>query len=168
MSKSHYHNPEPDSTIIDTFINSIPNKVHPHVFHQFEVSYPFCKQGPKCLSAHPYLMGQSVKKIKKPGWHVRLMLLEQMLPCWWCPVSSSKVMDLLHWAMPTVLYRHMAMAIRMATKERGHQNGHKGACIFLSQCFACNPGGLQGNTEQEVTNGNVQQQLVQAQESSIG
>jgi hypothetical protein len=26
----------------------------------------------------------------------------------------------------------MVMAIRMATKERGHQNGHKGACIFLS------------------------------------
>ncbi len=44
------------------------------------------------------------------------MLLEQVLAQWWHPVASREALDLLHWAMCTVLYRRIAMAIKTATK----------------------------------------------------
>ncbi len=34
-------------------------------------------------------------------------------------MASSKAMDLLHWAMRLVLYRHIAMVIKMASKKGG-------------------------------------------------
>jgi hypothetical protein len=54
------------------------------------------------------------------------------------PVASSKALDLLHWAMRAVLYRHTAAAMNMATFLG----------VFVDCClFACWPGGRWGNTE---------------------
>ena len=72
---------------------------------------------------------------------VQLMLSEQVLAQWWHPVASSKALDLPYWAMRLVLYRHIAMAIKTASKV--------GVC-FHHCVFACCPGGCQGNTEQVV------------------
>ncbi len=51
--------------------------------------------------------------------HVQLLLLAAILACWWCPVASTKALDLLHQAMPAVWYQRIAMAIKMASKV-GH------------------------------------------------
>ncbi len=60
---------------------------------------------------------------------------------WWRLVASNKALNLLHWAMCTVMYRRVAMAIKMAT--------FLGA--FVDCClFACCPGGRWGNTERVV------------------
>ncbi len=57
-------------------------------------------------------------------------------------MASSKALDLLHWAMCTVLYRHTATAINMATF----------LVVFVDCClFACCPGGRWGNTGRVVT-----------------
>ncbi len=69
------------------------------------------------------------------------MLLGIILALWWRPVASSEALDLLHWAMRAVTYRHIAMAIEMAIFAR----------VFVDCClYACCPGGCWGNTEQVV------------------
>jgi hypothetical protein len=66
------------------------------------------------------------------------MLLEQVLAQWLHPVASSEALDLLHWAMRTVLYHRTAMAIKTASFVP----------LFVDCClFACCPGGRWGNTE---------------------
>jgi hypothetical protein len=74
--------------------------------------------------------------------HVRFMLLDIILAQWWYPVASSEALDLLHWVMRAVMYRHIAMAIKMATFLG----------VFVDCClFARCSGGRWGNTEQVVT-----------------
>ncbi len=73
--------------------------------------------------------------------HVCTMLLGIILARWQHPVASSEALDLLHRAMCMVTYRHIAMAIEMASF----------AGVFSDCCFyACCPGGRWGNTEQVV------------------
>ncbi len=73
--------------------------------------------------------------------HVQFILLDIILAHWRHPVASSKVLDLLHWAMRAVLYWRTAAAINMATVLG----------VFVDCCFfACCPGGRWGNTEQVV------------------
>jgi hypothetical protein len=56
-------------------------------------------------------------------------------------VASSKALDLLHQAIRAVLYRRIAMAIKMASFVG----------VFVDCClFACCPGGRWGDTEQVV------------------
>jgi hypothetical protein len=70
--------------------------------------------------------------------HVPIMLSGIILTQWRRPVASSEALDLLHWAMHTVTYRHIAMAIKMATF----------AGVFVDCCmYACCPGGCWGDTE---------------------
>ncbi len=69
------------------------------------------------------------------------MLLDIILAQWQRPVASSEALDLLHWAMRTVTYRRIAMAIKMAIFAR----------VFVDCCkYACCPGGRWGNMEQVV------------------
>ncbi len=73
--------------------------------------------------------------------HVRFILLDIILAQWQCPVASSKALDLLHWAVGTVLYRRTAAAINMATFLG----------VFVDCClFACCSGGRWGDTERVV------------------
>ena len=44
------------------------------------------------------------------------MLSEQVLAQWWQPVASIEALDLLHWAMHAVLYRHIVVVIKTASK----------------------------------------------------
>jgi len=44
------------------------------------------------------------------------MLSEQVLAQWRHLVAFMKAMNLLHWVMRTVLYRHTAMTIKMVSK----------------------------------------------------
>ncbi len=70
--------------------------------------------------------------------HVQFILSDIILARWQCPVASSKALDLLHWAMCAVLYRHTAAATNMATFLG----------VFVDCClFVCCPGGRWGNTE---------------------
>ncbi len=39
---------------------------------------------------------------------------EWLVARWWRPVASGVALDMLHWAMPSVLLRHTAVAIKMA------------------------------------------------------
>ncbi len=56
-------------------------------------------------------------------------------------MASSKALDLLHQAIRAVLYRRIAMAIKMASFVG----------VFVDCClFACCPGGRWGDTEQVV------------------
>ncbi len=56
-------------------------------------------------------------------------------------VASSKALDLLHWVMHAVMYRRIAMAIKMASF----------AGVFVDCClYACCPGSCWGNMEQVV------------------
>ncbi len=72
----------------------------------------------------------------------RLQLSAAILAQWWRLVASNKALNLLYWAMCTVTYRRIAMAIKTAT--------FLGA--FVDCClFACCPGGRWGDTEQVVT-----------------
>ncbi len=82
------------------------------------------------------------KKTKKNRrWYVGWLLLAAIFSQWWCPVASTKALDLLHQALRAVLYRRTAVAIKMASKV--------GA--FFHCCFVCCcPGGCWGNTEQVV------------------
>jgi hypothetical protein len=70
------------------------------------------------------------------------MLSDIILARWWHPVASSKAVDLLHWSMRAVTYRHINMAIKMASFVG----------VFVDCCmFACCPSGHWGDTEQVVT-----------------
>jgi hypothetical protein len=74
------------------------------------------------------------------NWHMhdQLEQLVAILAQWWRLVASNKALNLLHWAMCTVMYRRVAMAIETAT--------FLGA--FFDCClFACCPGSCWGNTE---------------------
>ncbi len=78
---------------------------------------------------------------KKRLSHVRFILLDIILAQWWCPVTSSKALDILHWAMRAVLYWCTAAAMNMATF----------LSVFVDCClFACCPGSRWGNTERVV------------------
>jgi hypothetical protein len=69
------------------------------------------------------------------------MLLDILLAQWLRPVASSETLDLLHQAMHVVMYLHIAMAFKTASKVG----------VFVDSClFACCPGGRWGNTEQVV------------------
>jgi hypothetical protein len=52
---------------------------------------------------------------KKHCSHVPTMLSGLILARWRRPVASSEDLDLLHWAMHTVTYQRIAMAIEMAS-----------------------------------------------------
>ncbi len=70
--------------------------------------------------------------------HDQLEQLVAILAQWWRLVASNKALNLLHWAMCTVMYRRVAMAIETAT--------FLGA--FVDCClFACCPGSCWGNME---------------------
>jgi hypothetical protein len=57
------------------------------------------------------------------------------------PVASSEALDLLHWAMHTVTYRRIAIAIKTASKVDE----------WFCHCFVCYcPGSREGDTEQVV------------------
>jgi hypothetical protein len=69
--------------------------------------------------------------------HVPFMLSDIILAQWGHPVASSEALDLLHQAMCAVMYRRIAMAIKMAIFWG----------VFVDCClFACCPGGRWGNT----------------------
>ncbi len=65
------------------------------------------------------------------------ILLDIILARWRRPVASSEALDLLHWAMCTVTYRRIAMAIKTATFS---------GVIVDCYLFACCPGGRWGDT----------------------
>jgi hypothetical protein len=72
----------------------------------------------------------------------QLQQLVAILAQWWQLVASNKALNLLHWAMCTVTYLCVAMAIKMATFLG----------TFVVCClFVCCPGGCWGDTEQVVT-----------------
>ncbi len=74
--------------------------------------------------------------------HDRLQLSAAILTRWRCLVASNKALNLLHWAMCAITYRHIAMAIKTASFLG----------VFVDCClFACCPGGCWGNMEQVVT-----------------
>jgi hypothetical protein len=54
---------------------------------------------------------------------------EQVVAQWWCPVASRVALDMPHWAMPPVLLRCTAVAIKMANNG-GLFDCHR--CPFLS------------------------------------
>ncbi len=69
------------------------------------------------------------------------MLSGIILAQWWHPVASSGALDLLHRAICVVMYRRIAMAIKMAIF----------AGVFVDCClYACCLGGRWGNTERVV------------------
>jgi hypothetical protein len=73
--------------------------------------------------------------------HVRTMLSGIILAWWQHPVASSEALDLLHRVMRAVMYRRIAMTIKMASF----------AGVFVDCClYACCPGGHWGDTEQVV------------------
>ncbi len=73
--------------------------------------------------------------------HNQLHLSVAILARWQHPVASTKALDLLHWAIHAVLYRHTAVAIKMASKVGP----------FFYRCFlCCYPGSRWGDTEQVV------------------
>ncbi len=78
---------------------------------------------------------------KKRHSHVQFILSDIILTRWWCPVASSKALDLVHRGMHAVLYRRTAAAINMATF----------LVVFFDCClFACCPGSCWGDTAQVV------------------
>jgi hypothetical protein len=77
------------------------------------------------------------EKIKKKRCsHVQFMLSDIIFARWQHPVASSEALDLLHQAMHVVMYRRIAMAIKMTTFLG----------VFIDCCLsACCPGGCWGN-----------------------
>ncbi len=77
---------------------------------------------PFVIWSHPFALRtfQHVdNKIKKNvRRHVRWISLERVLAQWWCPVASSKAMDLLQ-AMRAVLYRHTTTALIFDMASKG-------------------------------------------------
>jgi hypothetical protein len=82
------------------------------------------------------------KHKKKRCMRDQLLLLAAILARWRHPVASSEALDLLYWAMRTVLYRCIALAIKTASKV--------GIC-FSCHFVCCCPGGRWANMEQVVT-----------------
>jgi hypothetical protein len=81
------------------------------------------------------------KHLKKWRSHVPFMLSDIILAQWRQPVAFSKAINLLHRAMCVATYRHITMAIKMASFVG----------VFVDCClFACCAGGHWGNTEQVV------------------
>jgi hypothetical protein len=69
------------------------------------------------------------------------ILLDIILAQWQRHVASIEALDLLHRAMRAVMYRRIAMAIKMAIFAR----------VFVDCClYACCLGGRWGNTKQVV------------------
>jgi hypothetical protein len=75
---------------------------------------------------------------------VRLMLSEQMLSQWRRPMVSSKALNLnlLHWAMCSVLYQWIAMAI----KNGQHRRMYFFAVVLLSVALAATGAIQRANT----------------------
>ncbi len=107
------------------------------------VSYviPPLKTGFFALTHDLFLRFWRWKHQKKRHSHVPTMLSGIILTQWRRPEASSEALNLLHWAMCAVMYRRIAMAIKMASF----------AGVFVDCClYACCPGGRWGNTEQVV------------------
>ncbi len=93
------------------------------------------------MLTHDLLLQFYDENIKNHRSYVRFMLLGIILAQWRRPVASSEALDLLQWAIHTVTYRRIAMAIKMASFLG----------VFVDYClFACCPGGCWGDTGQEV------------------
>jgi hypothetical protein len=71
----------------------------------------------------------------------QLLLSAAIFAQWQHSVASSKLLDLLYWAMHTVSYRRTATAIKMTSKV---------GALFHCGYVSCRPGGHRGNTEQVV------------------
>ncbi len=72
------------------------------------------------------------KLVKNRHMRDRLQLLATILAQWRRLVASNKAINLLHWAMCTVTYRRIAMAIKTASFLG----------VFVDSClFACCPSG---------------------------
>ena len=67
------------------------------------------------------------------------MLSEQVLTQWWHPLASSEALDLLYWAMHTVLYCCIAMTIKTMASKVG--------VLFYCCLVDCHPSGRLGNIE---------------------
>jgi hypothetical protein len=68
-----------------------------------------------------------MKKLGKTGVFLsNRLLLAAILTQWWCLVALYKALSLLHWAMCTVPYRRIAMAIDLAT----YLGAFVDCCIF--------------------------------------
>ncbi len=67
-----------------------------------------------------------------------LMLSERVLARWWRLLAFMKATNHLHQATRAVLYRRIATAIEMTSKEGVH---------FAHCCVDCRPGGRRGDTE---------------------
>jgi hypothetical protein len=81
------------------------------------------------------------KLIKNQHMHDQLQLLATILDRWQRLVASNKAPNLLHRAMCTFTYHHIAMAIKMASFLG----------VFVDCClFGCCPGGRWNDTEQVV------------------
>jgi hypothetical protein len=103
---------------------------------------PQLKTGALASTCDLFVQVEDKNTRKKKHMRDRLQLSAAILAQWWCLAASNKALNLLHWVMCTVTYRHIAMAIKTAT--------FLGA--FVDCClFACCPGGCWGNTEQVVT-----------------
>jgi hypothetical protein len=95
----------------------------------------------KFPSRRPYRLVDDENIKKNDRSHVRTMLSGIILAQWRRPVASRETLDLLHQAMRTIMYRCIAMAIKMAIFAR----------VFVDCClYACCPGGRWGGTEQVV------------------
>ncbi len=104
------------------------------------MTYPDWNQGPLCWPA-TFFYKLTINKHKKNSMREWLLLLAAVLAGWWHSVASSEALDLLYWTMHAVLYRRIAMAIKMASKV--------GVC-FCSCFVCCFPGRRWGDTEQVV------------------
>ena len=83
-----------------------------------------------------------MKKLKKnQGRLDPLQLLAAILAQWRCLVAFNKALNLLYWAMHTVLYRCTAGAIKMASLF---------GTFFCRRFVCCCPGSRWGDTEQVV------------------
>jgi hypothetical protein len=82
------------------------------------------------------------EKHKKNVVAMSLSCTDIILAQWQHPVASSKALDLLHRAMCAIMFRRIAMAIKMASFVG----------VFVDCClFACYPGGRWSNSERVVT-----------------
>jgi hypothetical protein len=89
-----------------------------------------------------FLYKLTMKKLKKnQGRLDRLQLLAAILARWWQLVASNKALNLLYWAIRTVLYWRTAAAIKMASLF---------GSFFCCRFVCCCPGGCWGDTERVV------------------
>jgi hypothetical protein len=81
------------------------------------------------------------KLVKNRHMRYRLQLSAAILARWQRLVASNKALNLLHWAMCTVTYQRIAMAIKTASFLG----------VFVDCClFACCPDSCWGNMERVV------------------